>query len=42
MEYCTEYTVGESKNYYILMPQNIPSEYELLISKSSVERSPIK
>ncbi len=25
MEYCTEYTVGESKNYYILMPQNIPT-----------------
>ncbi len=42
MEYCTEYTVGESKNYYILMPQNIPTEYELLISKSSIESSPIK
>ncbi len=42
MEYCTEYTVGESKNYYILMPQNIPTEYELLIHKSSIERSPIQ
>lgn len=42
MEYCTEYTVGESKNYYILMPQNIPTEYELLISKKSIEISPIK
>ncbi len=42
MEYCTEFTVGESENYYILMPQNMPTEYELLISKSSIERSPIK
>ncbi len=40
MEYCTEYTVGESNNYYILMPQNMPTEYELLISKSSIESSP--
>lgn len=42
MEYCTEYTVGESKDYYMLIPQNIPTEYDLLISKTSVERSPIK
>lgn len=42
MEYCTEYTVGESKDYYILLPQNIPTEYELLIRKSAIERSPIQ
>ncbi len=42
MEYCTEYTVGESKDFYILMPQNIPTEYELLIHKSSIEKSPIE
>ncbi len=42
MEYCTEFTVGESKDFYILMPQNMPTEYKLLISKSSVERSPVK
>lgn len=42
MEYCTEYTVGESKNYYILMPQNIPTENELLIGKTAVESSPVK
>lgn len=42
MEYCTEYTVGESKSYYILMPQNIPTEYELLISINSIESTPIK
>ena len=41
-EYCTEYTVGESKEFYLLMPQNIPTEYKLIISKNSVERSPIK
>lgn len=42
MEYCTEYTVGEGKDYYMLLPQNIPTEYELLISKSAIERSPIQ
>ncbi len=41
-EYCTEYTVGESKEFYLLLPENIPTEYEFLISKKSVERSPIK
>lgn len=41
-EYCTEYTVGESKQLYMLLPRNIPTEYELLISKNSVECSPIK
>lgn len=40
-EYCTEYTVGESKGYFLLMPKNIPTEYELLISKTAVESSPI-
>lgn len=42
MEYCTEYTVGESKEIYLLMPQNIPSKYELIISKNSIDCSPIK
>lgn len=41
-EYCTQYTAGESKNYYILMPQNIPTEYESLISKNAIECSPIE
>lgn len=40
-EYCTEYTVGESEKSYLLLPQNIPTEYELLISKNSIECSPI-
>ncbi len=42
MTYCTTYTVGESKNNYMLLPENIPTDYELLISKNSIERSPIK
>lgn len=41
-EYCTEYTVGEIKKYYLLMPKNIPTEYELLISKSAIESAPNK
>lgn len=41
-EYCTEYTVGESKGYYLLLPKNIPTEYELLISKTAIESSPVK
>ena len=42
MEYCTDYTVGESDKTYLLLPENIPTEYELLIAKTSIECSPIK
>lgn len=48
MEYCTEFTVGESERFYMLRPQNMlmlknfPTEYFLLISKKSIENSPIK
>jgi len=44
MEYCTEYTVGESEKYYTLLPQNMqntPTEYKLSIGKSAIEKSPI-
>lgn len=41
MGYCTDYTVGESKNTYYLLPQNMPTEYELLISEDAVVNSPI-
>lgn len=41
-EYCTQYTVGESGKFYLLMPQNIPTKYELLISKNAIEQSPVK
>lgn len=43
MEYCTQYTVGESKEFYLLLPQNVPTnDYGLIISESSLHRSPIK
>ncbi|MDE6598295.1 MAG: transglutaminase-like domain-containing protein [Clostridia bacterium] len=42
MRYCTDYTVGESQDKYMLLPQNMPTEFKLLISIDSVERSPIK
>ena len=42
MRYCTDYTVGESQDKYMLLPQNMPTEFKLLISKESIERSPIK
>ena len=42
MEYCAEYTARESKDIYLLLPENMTTEYELLISKNSVECSPEK
>lgn len=42
MQYCTEYKVGESNDYYALLPQNMPSEDKSLISKNSIERPPLK
>lgn len=42
LEYCTDYTVGESEKTYLLLPKNIPTEYELLISKNSIDCSPIR
>ena len=42
MQYCADYTVGESKDIYLLLPENMPTDSELLISKNSVVCSPIK
>ncbi len=42
MVYCTEYTVAESEHAYTLLPQNMPVKNEILISKKSIEHSPIK
>lgn len=42
LQYCGEYGVGENKSFHLLFPKNIPTKYELLISKNSVERSPVK
>lgn len=45
MEYCTEYTVGESVDFYLLTPQNVPqnapSEKVLIISRDAAEGSPM-
>ncbi len=44
MEYCTEYTVGESEKFYTLLPQNMPyapSDRKLPICKSVIEKSPL-
>lgn len=41
MEYCTDYTVGESQKYYLLMPQNMPTTYEGIIGKTAIESTPI-
>lgn len=39
--YCTDYSTGESENYYTLLPENIPAgENELIISRAAVERPP--
>lgn len=42
MEYCAEYTVGESDKFYLLLPQSIPTESAMIISKTAIESSPIK
>ncbi|WP_310604892.1 transglutaminase domain-containing protein [Anaerosporobacter sp.] len=41
-EYCDTYTTGESEKYYVLMPENIKTDYEYLISEKAVQSSPIK
>lgn len=40
--YCAEYTVGESKEKYYLLPQNMPAKNALLISSQAVNSSPLK
>ncbi|MBD5132558.1 MAG: transglutaminase domain-containing protein [Clostridiales bacterium] len=42
MQYCTDYTVGESEKIYLLLPKNIPTESTLLISKNAIDCSPIR
>lgn len=45
MEYCTEYTVGESDSFYLLVPQNVPrnapTEKALIISRTAIENAPV-
>ena len=40
MQYCEQYTVGESEKIYLLFPENLKTKYEHLISESSIVRSP--
>lgn len=40
MSYCTEYTAGEGEELCILLPKNIPTASERLISQSSIEKAP--
>lgn len=44
MEYCAEYTVGESSNFYLLVPQsvprNAPTERARIISRTAIEGDP--
>ncbi len=43
MEYCAEYTVGESKDSYWLLPQSMsPGENTLVISKTAIESAPVQ
>lgn len=41
MEYCTGYTVGETEETYLLLPENIPTENKFLISRSAIEKPPV-
>ncbi|MDE6788928.1 MAG: transglutaminase-like domain-containing protein [Ruminococcus sp.] len=41
MEYCDNYTVGESETIYLLFPENLPTDYEYIISENSVSRPPV-
>ncbi len=42
MEYCAEYGIGESDTIHLLFPQNLPTNYELIISRAAVESSPLQ
>lgn len=40
MEYCDKYSSFESDNLYLLFPKNLDTDYEKIISREVVERSP--
>ncbi|MGN0505129.1 MAG: transglutaminase domain-containing protein [Lachnospiraceae bacterium] len=42
MQYCDNYTVGESDTIYLLFPENLNTDYETMISKEACEKSPDK
>lgn len=41
MQYCDSYTVGESETIYLLFPNNLDTNYELIVSLSACEKSPV-
>ena len=41
MQYCDYYTVGESDTIYLLFPENLDTDYELIISEEACERAPV-
>lgn len=41
MQYCDNYTLGESDTIYILFPANLDTDYEYVLSKESCEKSPM-
>lgn len=40
MEYCDRYTIGESETKHLLFPENLNTDYEYIISESSISKSP--
>lgn len=40
-QYCAEYTAGEARPIYSLVPKNMPTNYEWLVSLKAVEASPV-
>lgn len=42
MQYCDQYTVGESDTIYLLFPENLDTDYENIISREACETSPVK
>lgn len=42
MEYCDHYTIGESETKHLLFPKNLNTDYEYIISDSSISKSPFE
>ena len=42
LEYLDVYTVGESGDFYLLFPENLETDYGLIVSEESVLRPPMQ
>lgn len=42
IEYCADYTVGESEKKFLLFPKNLETKYEYIISRAAAEKSPLQ